>query len=88
MLHHVTRLPLPFPFRIKFTRLLALVSSLLLEPFLEIQNSISPKYCLSSSIRAEVSYFLKDSPGIYMIFPLGQMISKTALLLRPEGPVQ
>lgn len=83
MLHHVTSLPLPLPFVVKFTRLLALVTGLLLEPFLEIQNSISPKYCLSSSIRAEVSYFLKDSPGIYMIFPLGQIISKTALLTPP-----
>jgi len=84
MLRHVTLLPLPVPFIIKFTRLLALVSNLLLEPFLEIQNTISPKYCLSSSVRAEVSYFLKDSPGIYMIFPLVQMISKTALLTPPS----
>lgn len=79
VLCHVACLPLPLSFIIKFTRLLALVSNLLLEPFLEIQNSISPKYCVSSSVSTEVSYFLKDSPGIYMIFPLGQMISKTAL---------
>lgn len=76
--------PLPVPFILKFTGLLALVSNLLLEPFLEIQNYVSPKYCLSSSVGAEVRCFLKDSPGIYMIFPLVQMISKTALLTPPS----
>lgn len=83
VLCRVRLLPWPVPSLTTLTRLLALVSGLLLEPFLEIRNSVSPRYCLSSSIRAEVSCFLKGSPGIYVIFPLGRMISETALLTPP-----